>query len=214
MKSEKVEQKDRREWKTIRKTISENCFRATQVLLLGIWVKEIRKNRRFTKSIIKKISPQTEGPKIRDWKSLQNAQHNQAGHWGIQMAAGRTEDPPSSQKVGQKSHKQRSGSQKGMSFLNSNPETRRQWEIASKIQTAIFLIYIYIHPDHPSGIYESRLLSEAFPHYLCQNFSTHSSKYFIPPTLVSFLFLSIFRIYYNSHFNSCYCLSSLSSFRL
>lgn len=46
----------------------------------------------------------------------------------FQMAEGRPGSPTSSQSVGEKSHKQRSNSQKGMSFLNSNPETRRLTE--------------------------------------------------------------------------------------
>ena len=44
----------------------------------------------------------------------------------FQTAGGRTEGPTSCQRFGEKSHKQRSGSQKGMSFLYSNTETRRQ----------------------------------------------------------------------------------------
>ena len=110
--------RDGKRWEAV--STIENYFRASQFLILGIWVRRSGETEQFSKSIIRFFfSPQTEGHEVGDWKRSWNAQHAQACHLDLPDGRGKTEVPTSSQRVWRKVTKEGAGVRRAFAFVTA-----------------------------------------------------------------------------------------------
>lgn len=96
------------------------------IITKGNFSKRVQEKQKIYKKGYKKIFPKLQGLRSEIEKVYETHNIIRLVTETFQTAGGRTEGPTSCQRGGEKSHKQRSRGQKGRSFLNSNPETRRQ----------------------------------------------------------------------------------------